>query len=102
MAAGQFAPIQWSEFVGLVAGFGTTVAGLPDLLRMLRRRSSAGMSPRIVALLCASQFVWVYYGFLIGSRPVIFWNVIAIAINGLSVAAYFHFVRRERRLATAA
>jgi hypothetical protein len=34
-----------SEIVGLVAGFGTTFAALPDLLAMLKRRSSAGMIP---------------------------------------------------------
>jgi hypothetical protein len=30
------------------------------------------------------------------------WNVIAIAINGLSVAAYLHFARTEQRQAKAA
>jgi MtN3 and saliva related transmembrane protein len=86
----------------MVAGFGTTFAGLPDLMRMLKQRTSSGIHPRIVAILLVSQFVWVYYGMLIGSRPVIFWNVIAIAINGLSVAAYLHFARTERREAKAA
>ena len=38
-----------SEVLGLVAGFGTTFAALPDLLAMLRRRSTAGMNPRMAA-----------------------------------------------------
>jgi MtN3 and saliva related transmembrane protein len=81
-----------SDVVGFVAGFGTTVAALPDLLVMLKRRSSAGMNPRMRVF----QFAWVYYGLLILSRPVIAWNVIAIMINGLSVGAYLHFMRKER------
>jgi uncharacterized protein with PQ loop repeat len=85
-----------SEVVGFVAGLGTTFAGLPDLLGMLKRRSSAGMNPRMAAIMCAFQFAWVYYGLLIASRPVVLWNVVAIVINGLSVGAYFHFARRER------
>lgn len=36
---------QRSEIFGLVAGFGTTFAALPDLIVMLRRRSSKGMNP---------------------------------------------------------
>jgi MtN3 and saliva related transmembrane protein len=88
-----------SEIVGLVAGLGTTFAGLPDLLAMLKRRSSAGMNPRMAGIMCAFQFAWVYYGLLIASRPVILWNVIAIVINGLSVGAYLYFVRRERNQA---
>jgi MtN3 and saliva related transmembrane protein len=42
------------------------------------------------------QILWVYYGLLILSRPVIAWNVIAIFINSLSVAAYVHFVNKEK------
>ncbi len=96
-AASLLSPeLQRSEVVGFVAGLGTTFAGLPDLLAMLKRRSSAGMNPRMAAIMCVFQFAWVYYGLLIASRPVVLWNVIAIVINGLSVAAYLHFARREK------
>jgi len=85
-----------SEIVGFVAGLGTTFAAVPDLLAMLRRRSAAGMNPRMAAIMGVFQILWVYYGFLILSRPVIGWNVIAILINSLSVAAYVHFVNKEK------
>lgn len=87
---------QRSEIFGVVAGFGTTFAAVPDLIAMLRRRSSVGMNPRMAAIMGVFQILWVYYGLLIGSRPVIVWNVIAVLINFLSVAAYRHFVRIER------
>ena len=89
-----------SDIVGLVAGFGTTFAALPDLIGMLKRRSSAGMNPRMAAIMCVFQVAWVYYGLLIASRPVIMWNVVAIVINALSVSAYVHFVRKESRRAS--
>ena len=85
-----------SEVLGLVAGFGTTFAAVPDLVAMLRRRSSAGMNPRMAAIMGLFQILWVYYGLLIASRPVIVWNVVAVLVNFLSVGAYFHFVRKER------
>src|SRR5437763_16139916 len=84
-----------SEIVGLIAGFGTTFAAMPDLLAMLRRRSTAGMNPRMAAIMGVFQVLWVYYGLLIASRPVIVWNMIAVLINFLSVAAYRHFLRKE-------
>ena len=87
---------QRSEIVGFVAGIGTTFAAVPDLLAMLRRRSSAGMHPRMAAITGTFQVLWVYYGLLIASRPVIAWNVIAVCINFLSVGAYRHFVRTEK------
>ena len=87
--------LQRSEIFGFLAGLGTTFAALPDLLTMLKRRSSAGMNPRMAAIMCIFQFLWIYYGLLIASRPVIVWNVIAVLINFFSVAAYRHFARKE-------
>jgi uncharacterized protein with PQ loop repeat len=87
---------QKSEIFGFVAGFGTTFAAVPDLIAMLRRRSSVGISPRMAAILGVFQVLWVYYGLLILSRPVIAWNVVAVLINFLSVGAYLHFARKEK------
>jgi MtN3 and saliva related transmembrane protein len=65
------------------------------MIAMLRRRSSVGMSPRMGAIMGAFQILWVYYGLLIESRPVIIWNVIAVLINFLTVGAYAYFLRHE-------
>ena len=85
-----------SEVVGFVAGLGTTFAALPDLIGMLKRKSSKGMNPRMAAIMGVFQIVWVYYGLLIGSRPVLLWNLIAVGTNFFSLGAYYHFARRER------
>ena len=87
---------QRSEVVGILAGFGTTFAAVPDLVAMLKRRSSAGMNPRMTAIMGTFQVLWVYYGLLILSRPVIAWNVVAVLINFLNVGAYLYFVRKEK------
>jgi len=88
--------VEMSEIVGFLAGLGTTFAAFPDLLAMVRRRSSQGMNPRMGAIMGAFQILWIYYGLLIASRPVIIWNVIAVLINFLTVGAYAFFLRRER------
>jgi MtN3 and saliva related transmembrane protein len=86
-----------SEILGLVAGFGTTFAGVPDLLAMLKRRSSAGMNPRMAGIIGVFQIAWVYYGLLIVSRPVVVWNTIGVVINFVNVGAYLYFVRKARQ-----
>lgn len=88
---------QRSEIFGFVAGLGTTFAAAPDLVAMFRRRSSVGMNPRMAAILGIFQVLWIYYGLLIVSRPVVIWNVIAVLINSLSVGAYFHFLNKEEQ-----
>ena len=96
--ASLFVPrFQRSEFVGFLAGFGTTFAAVPDLVSMLKRRSSAGMNPRMAAIMGVFQILWVYYGLLIASRPVIAWNLIAVLTNSFSVGAYLYFVRKESK-----
>ena len=91
-----FPSMKRSEVLGLVAGFGTTFAAMPDLIAMLRRRSSAGMNPRMAAIMGVFQILWVYYGLLIVSRPVVMWNIIAVLVNFVSVGAYWYFVRQEK------
>ena len=95
-----FPSMQRSEIVGVVAGCGTTFAAMPDLIAMLRRRSSAGMNPRMAAIMGMFQVLWVYYGLLILSRPVVLWNIIAVLVNSLSVGAYLFFAREEKRRQT--
>ena len=38
------------ELIGLIAGFGTTFAALPDLFVMLKKRSRQGINPRMAAI----------------------------------------------------
>ena len=90
---------QRSEILGFVAGFGTTFAAVPDLVAMLKRRPSAGINPRMAGIMGVFQIVWVYYGLLILSRPLIAWNTVAVVINFLNVGAYLYFIRRERKQA---
>src|SRR6476660_1831243 len=91
------ASMSLTEIIGFVAGFGTTFAAVPDLLKMFKRQSSQGMNPTMAAIMGTFQIVWVYYGFLIDSRPVIAWNVVAVGINFLTVGAYFYFASHEKK-----
>ena len=63
---------------------------------MLKRRSRAGMYPMMAAIMGTFQIVWVYYGILIASRPVIVWNVVAVLTNFLTVGAYRYFGYKEK------
>ena len=85
-----------SEVFGFIAGFGTTFAAVPDLIRMLKKRSSKGMNPMMAGIMGVFQIVWIIYGLLIASRPVIVWNMIGVLINFLTVGAYLRFSRRDR------
>jgi len=62
---------------------------------MFRRRSSKGINPTMAGIIGVFQIVWIYYGLLIVSRPVIAWNLLGVMINFLTVGAYLRFAKRE-------
>ena len=70
---------------------------VPDVLAMLRRKSSEGMNPGMGAIMGAFQVLWVYYGLLIGSWPVILWNVIAVMINLSTVGVFAYYLQQEEQ-----
>ena len=94
--------MEFTTVIGLVAGAGTTFAALPDLIAMLRRRSSRGMNPRMAAITGSFQVLWVVYGLLIVSTSIVLWNTVAIVVNSFTVGAFVFFRRREARAASAA
>jgi MtN3 and saliva related transmembrane protein len=51
---------QRSEVWGLVAGFGTAFAALPDLIKMLKQQSSKGINPTMAGIMGVFQVVWIY------------------------------------------
>jgi uncharacterized protein with PQ loop repeat len=87
----------FAETIGLIAGLGTTFAAMPDLLVMLKNRSPKGMNPRMAAIMGSFQTLWLVYGLMINAPAVIFWNAIAIVINGTTVGAYYYFARLENK-----
>src|SRR5262245_63655093 len=84
--------MEFTQAIGFLAGFGTTFAALPDLIAMLRRRSSVGMNPRMAAIMGIFQALWIWYGTMIGYNSVIMWNIVEVCVNELTVGAYLNFV----------
>jgi uncharacterized protein with PQ loop repeat len=87
----------WVELIGLIAGFGTTFASLPDLVVMLKKRSRQGINPRMAAITGIFQCLWLVYGLLIQAPAVIFWNMISIVTNATTVSAYLYFAKIEKK-----
>jgi uncharacterized protein with PQ loop repeat len=64
---------------------------------MLKARSNASINPSMAAIMAVFQVLWVYYGLLIASRPVIVWNLLGIVTNSVIVWSYFRLERRSRQ-----
>jgi MtN3 and saliva related transmembrane protein len=84
---------QITEDIGFVAAFCTTVAFVPQLVRVLKLRSARDISLGTFLLFSIGVFLWLLYGIYTGSRPVIASNA---ATLGLSLSILILKIRYER------
>jgi MtN3 and saliva related transmembrane protein len=64
--------------LGLIGATLTTVSLLPQLLKVLKTRSTKDISAVMLVLLSSAFIVWLAYGILIGDVPLIIANSFAI------------------------
>jgi MtN3 and saliva related transmembrane protein len=81
------------ENIGFAAAFCTTIAFVPQLVRVLKLRSARDISMGTFLLFSVGVFLWLLYGINIGSKPVIASNA---ATLGLSLSILYLKVRYER------
>lgn len=86
-------PIPTIEMLGFVAAFCTTAAFVPQLVRVLRLRSARDVSLPTFVMFSVGVFLWLLYGFYIGSKPVIASNGVTLL---LSVSILILKLRYER------
>ena len=75
MAAGLF-----TESVGSLAAVCTTIAFLPQLIRVWRRKSAEDISLSMFLLFSTGVGLWLVYGLRIDSFPIIAAKALAVAI----------------------
>jgi MtN3 and saliva related transmembrane protein len=67
--------------LGLVAGFLTTIGFVPQLVKGYRTKRMDDVSLVMPMLLSAGMALWLGYGIMIDSLPIIFWNIVALVLN---------------------
>ena len=68
------------EWLGLAAGFLTTVAFLPQLVKAWNTKSTKDISLPTFIIFCLGILLWLVYGLIIGNLPVIAANFASIII----------------------
>ena len=70
------------SLLGFLAGALTTIAFVPQLVRSWRSRSVKDVSCGMLTIFCTGVFLWLTYGLLIHSWPVIVANVVTLILAG--------------------
>ena len=80
-----------TTIVGYIAGTLTTIAYLAQVLRTLKHRRTKDISLGMYLLLCSGIGLWLAYGILLHSWPVIIANAVALALSGSVLAMKIKF-----------
>ena len=68
--------------VGLVAGALTTIAFVPQVHHTWQMKSAKDISLRMLLLFCTGVLLWLIYGFMIQSLPVMLANGVTLVLSG--------------------
>jgi MtN3 and saliva related transmembrane protein len=70
------------DLVGYAAGFLATAAFVPQVVKTFKARSARDISLGMYVLFCAGVALWLAYGLLIASWPVIVSNTVTLVLSG--------------------
>jgi MtN3 and saliva related transmembrane protein len=68
------------ESIGMIAGMLTTIAFLPQTIKIWRSKSAKDVSLAMFVCFCVGVVLWVIYGFMLGAFLVILTNVVTLCI----------------------
>jgi MtN3 and saliva related transmembrane protein len=71
-----------ADLIGLAAGALTTLAFLPQLIKTWRSRSARDLSLGMFAVFNLGLVLWLAYGILINSLPIIIANSVTLVLAG--------------------
>ena len=77
---------QFTDVVGYAAGLLATAAFVPQVAKTFKARSARDISLGMYLLFCAGVGLWLVYGFLIASWPVVVSNFVTLVLAGAVLA----------------
>lgn len=66
--------------LGLIAGALTTVAFIPQVVKIWKTRHTRDISLGMFAIFSAGVFLWLLYGIQIGATPIVIANIVTLAL----------------------
>jgi MtN3 and saliva related transmembrane protein len=81
------------DALGLVAGTLTTIAFVPQLMRIVKTRSAHDISWWMFAIFSTGVALWLWYGLRLASLPVIVANLATLALAALILVLKWRYGR---------
>ncbi|WP_018263378.1 SemiSWEET family sugar transporter [Methylobacterium sp. WSM2598] len=69
--------------LGIVAGLCTTGSFVPQVVKAWRDGETSAISTRMYVIISVAFVLWLGYGLVIGSWPIIIFNVLNLGLSGV-------------------
>lgn len=89
------------EFTGTAAAILTTASFFPQAIKTIRDRDTSGISLSMYLLLITGVALWLIYGLLIGSWPLILANTVSLIPQMVILVLLLKQLYLDRRIAPA-
>ena len=73
--------MDFNNLLGFIAATITTAAFIPQTYRSITTRDLSGISLSMYASFTFGIVLWIFYGFLIGSGPILVANIITFVLS---------------------
>lgn len=75
-----------TDFIGSAAAFCTTVAFVPQIMHIVKTRNTNGISLTMYSIFTLGVMLWLAYGLILHSFPIILANVVTLVLAGSVLA----------------
>lgn len=86
----------FETLIGILAGILTSVAMIPQLIKVLWKKEVADLSWIMISVLLSGVSLWVYYGVLKEEWPIIISNAFSVLVNAVLLVCFFIYRKNGR------
>lgn len=79
------------DILGLIAGGLTSIASMPQLIKVIKTRNVEDLSWLMLVILITGLSLWVWYGISQDELPIILSNAFAVLVNVSLLSCYLLF-----------
>ena len=87
--------MDWIKILGLVAAFCTTIAFLPQAIKIIRTKDTSSISTAMYSLFTVGTLMWLLYGIYSRNMPV----VLATGVTFIIATIILFYKLRQKRTA---
>jgi MtN3 and saliva related transmembrane protein len=83
--------IDLNDLLGISAGVLTATSRVPQIVKTWKTRSAGGLSLTMYAMVCTGFLLWLTYGIMTESLPIILSNIVSLGFNAVLLVFRFRF-----------